>query len=200
MPDTGISIIWGGVAAAAVTAVAAITSARISRQIKISEFRETRITDLRKDIADYISLSYKWFEKNNEIERVSEPPEVIDLLKYEQLGPSLDESDAIFRLIQLRFNPRDNNKAQNDAFLKTLYTLTHYSRTSPTPRTLDLTNLPPIPPPWHQLADQAVEQAREFFEREWEVTEHPLRHSFRRWWKRSCSYLVSACAKQRRSR
>jgi hypothetical protein len=73
----------------------------------------------------------------------------------------------------------------------TLYTLTHYSRTSRTPQRLDLTNLPPIAPSWHELADQAVEQAREIFERAWEVTEHPLQHSARRCWKRSYAYLGS---------
>src|SRR5262249_5446531 len=146
-----------------------------SRKMKIAEFRETRINDLRKDIADYISISYKWFNKHYEIEQLGEDPDTLDELKVEQLGPILDASSAIFRRIQLRFNPRDN-KTQNDAFLETLYILTHYSRTLPTPRIVDLTKLPPIPPSWHELADQAVEQAREIFEREWEVTEHPLRH------------------------
>jgi hypothetical protein len=40
MQGAGLSIIWGGLAAAAVTAFAAISSAFVSESVKISEFKQ----------------------------------------------------------------------------------------------------------------------------------------------------------------
>jgi hypothetical protein len=52
MTGAGLSIIWAGLAASFIAAVASIAAAVISRQIKISEFRQAWINELRKDIAD----------------------------------------------------------------------------------------------------------------------------------------------------
>jgi hypothetical protein len=55
MAGAGASIVWGGVAAAAITAVAAVASALISRKLKISEFRQAWIDALREEIAKYLT-------------------------------------------------------------------------------------------------------------------------------------------------
>lgn len=167
LPDTGISIIWGGVAAAAVTALAAISSAHISRQIKISEFRQAWINDLRKDIADYTGIAYKWFHKYYELELEHLDPDDLVSRQRAELMPIVNEANVILRRIKLRFNPRDGNpdKAQDDAFLQTLSDIVNSSKLDPNH----------LAPSWDRLADQAVEQAREILKREWETTKHPLR-------------------------
>jgi hypothetical protein len=130
VPDTGISIVWGGVAAAAVTALAAIGSARISRQIKISEFRQAWINDLRKDIADYTGVAHKWFHKFHELSDIN--PDDKEARMRAELVPIVSEATVIFRRIKLRFNSRDNpDKVQDDAFLQSLKNLLDISQLHP---------------------------------------------------------------------
>jgi hypothetical protein len=175
LPDTGISIVWGGVAAAAVTALAAISSAYISRQIKVFEFRQAWVHDLRKDIADYTGAAYRWFHKYYELELEHLDPDNLVSRQRAELMPIVNEANVFFRRIKLRFNPCGDSpdKAQDDAFLQTLSDLVNSSK-------LDQTHLSPS---WDRLADQAVEQAREILKREWETTKHPLRRGITGCWR-----------------
>jgi len=164
VPDAGISIIWGGMAAAAVTASAAIGSAWIARQIKIAEFRQAWINELRKDIADYTGVAYRWFHKFHEIEELK-PEDRTDRMRQE-LVPIVNEASVILRRIKLRINPRDNvNKEEDDQLIQSLDDLVSISKLDP--RQLATS--------WVQLCDVSVERAREILKREWEVTKHPIR-------------------------
>ena len=97
MADAGISIVWGGVAAAAVTASAAIGSAWISRQIKIAEFRQAWINELRKDIADYTGVAYRWFHKFHELEELNPEDRTVEVRT--ELVPIVNEANVILRRI-----------------------------------------------------------------------------------------------------
>jgi len=52
---------------------AAAIAAWVSRAIKISEFRQAWINDLRKDIADYIGAAERWFRKYDELNTLTAP-------------------------------------------------------------------------------------------------------------------------------
>jgi hypothetical protein len=100
-----------------------------------------------------------------------------------ELLPIVNDALIILRRIKLRINPRDNpDKIQDDALLSSLADLVE-------PQKLDprhfLTS-------WEQLADGAVEQAREILKREWEVAKHPRLSRLRRRCGRVKQYLVSA--------
>jgi hypothetical protein len=179
VPGTTSSIVLGGVGAAVVGGFAAIVSAHISRQIKISEFRQAWINDLRKDIADYTGFAYLWSQKYDELLRYMAADKGIRL--REELLPIVNDALVVLRRIRLRFNPRDSNpdKLQDDAFLQSLADLLEPGKLDPDHF---LTS-------WERLADRAVEQAREILKREWEVTKpFPV-------WSRSRQPLVSGWRK-----
>jgi hypothetical protein len=52
---------FNGILAIIIAAGAALTAAWISRSIKISEFRQKWIDDLRNDISAYVGAAEKWF-------------------------------------------------------------------------------------------------------------------------------------------
>jgi hypothetical protein len=183
MTDAGISIVWAGVAAVTITASAAIVSIWISRQIKISEFRQAWVNDLRSDIADYTGIAYKWFHKYYELDLENLPPDEMVIRQRQELVPIVNDANVLLRKIKLRFNPRDNqNKQQDDEFLENLSSLVNATK-------LDS---PQLAASWDHLAETCVSQAREILKREWEVTKHPVRHWFIRRWSRSQPYLMSA--------
>jgi len=150
--------------------LAAFAAAWISRSVKISEFRQTWIDELRNDIAAYVGEAEKWFRKWEEINTPqSEEMSVLYSKEKErryrtELFPIANDAGVILQRIKLRFNPEvdtkaNPDKAQDDAFLKSLY---------------DLIN-PNVDPSntwsaWQELADDAVEKARKILKREWEVT------------------------------
>jgi hypothetical protein len=164
MPDAGISIIWGSVAAAAVTAIAAVGSAFISRSIKISEFRQGWIDALRDDIAEYISKADEWMDiyvdlnstDNQNYKREKKPS--LDNTRYKAL--------ALLRRIEMRLNLRES---PHQALREELATLIDPGRIRP-----DITLTEPSRADWDEYARRAVRHAREILKREWDVAKHPL--------------------------
>lgn len=156
--------IWiaiGAVVAAIMTVCGAIVTSMIMKAIKISEFRQAWIIDLREDIAEYISKADEWMDvyieySNNadDLDKRDYYIKKIDKLKYGSL--------LIHRRIRMRFK-LDDEKA--NVLLKNL---------------LDLLNPNKIPPSsakykWGEMADDAVTQARQILKEEWEVAKHPIR-------------------------
>jgi len=86
---------------------AAAIAAWVSRAIKISEFRQAWINDLRKDIADYIGAAERWFRKYDELNTLT-APERADR-EQRELFPIANEARVILWRIKLRFNPRVDN-------------------------------------------------------------------------------------------
>ena len=89
----------------------AVTSPSIGRQhgtqsIKISEFRQKWIDDLRNDISAYVGAAEKWFRKWDEINPL--PSEKKEKREREDLFPIANDARVILHRIKLRFNPEDN--------------------------------------------------------------------------------------------
>lgn len=153
-------IILGGAVAAALGAVIA---GRISRSIKISEFRQAWINELRKDIADYVGAAHKWFRKYEQINDVAESDDKARL-EREELLPITNDALIVLARIKLRFNPRKNRyQKEDDEFLFALDSLLNPGKLAP----------PNLESEWHKLADNAIQRARLILKREWEVTKQP---------------------------
>lgn len=141
-------------------AFGAIIAAVITRQIKISEFRQAWINGLREDIAEFMSKADEWVDLyldfNHEFDQAKKAniAKRLDKIKY--------GSYKIFRRIELRFKP-DDKEANN--LLANLITL------------LDPSKLPETgaKAKWHSMAEDVVVQARHILKKEWEVTKHPYR-------------------------
>ncbi|GHU30185.1 hypothetical protein FACS189497_09550 [Betaproteobacteria bacterium] len=141
-------------------AFGAIVAALIMREVKISEFRQAWINDLRTDISDYISKVHEWvdlYQVFNEEENQEQKKRMtvsLDRIKY--------DSFHVLRRIELRFKPSD---VSANALIEKLKHL------------LDPQKVPPPNPQltWAQLADNAVDCAQSLLKEEWETTKNPLR-------------------------
>lgn len=164
--DVWPQIVLGGVVAAV---VAAIVTGRISRSIKISEFRQAWINDLRKDIADYIGAAHKWVRKFEQLNALvgADKQEEKGRMEREELLPIHNESIVILSRIKLRFNPRRNRyKDEDDKFLVALTSLLDPTKLAPR-------DASPLEISWLKLASEAIEIARTILKREWEITKQP---------------------------
>jgi hypothetical protein len=165
MVEVWPQIVLGGVVAAI---LAAIITGRLSRSIKISEFRQEWINDLRKDIADYVGAAYKWVRKYEQLNDLEpERQDEKQRLEREELLPIHNEALVILSRIKLRFNPRKNRyKKEDDLFLVALDDLLNPGKITPS-------DVSPLETGWLKLANEAVETARAILKREWEITKQP---------------------------
>jgi hypothetical protein len=148
---------WVAIAAV----VAACIAAWISRSIKVSEFRQEWINDLRKDIADYVGLAERWVRKYEEINDINPNDPRREVKERDELFPIANETSVVLRRIRMRFNPRPNrHKIEDDDFLQSLADLLNPGKLTPQQSYAS----------WSVLASSAVEMAREILKREWEVT------------------------------
>jgi hypothetical protein len=144
---------------AAAVVSAAIVAGRISNATKISEFRQTWIDNLRKDIADYVGTTHRWVRKYEELNKLQPFEHHIKIARERnELFPIANDARVILWRIRLRLNPRENKyKVEDDALLSSLLDLL-----DPQGKQNEAS--------WIKSADSAVEQAREILKREWEVT------------------------------
>jgi hypothetical protein len=145
---------------------AAILTLFLTRQIKISEFRQAWINDLRDDIAEYISKADEWVDiyleyKTESQVKIPAPVKKMDKIKY--------QSFRILRRIELRFKPDDE---EGNLFIINLLDLLDPKK-FPSPKDDSDNNLKNI---WKSLADDAVFKARHILKKEWEVTKAPFSH------------------------
>lgn len=142
-----------------------IVAALITREVKISEFRQTWINELRDDIAAYISKSDKWmdsyisFNAEQDQEKKQVMANALDKIKYGCF--------QILRRIEMRFKPDD--KKGND-LIQSLRDLLDPAKTAV---------LRASKSEWTALADSATAQARTLLKEEWEVTKNPLKKVLR---------------------
>lgn len=151
-----------------ITVFIAFIAPWISHSTKISEFRQAWINDLRKDIAEYASISEKWFRVYQEINPLTNS-EIKEKREREEASPLSNEARIILYRIRMRFNPHNNpNKHEDDAFLESLNHLLDPGKWNPKN----------VYSSWQKLADSSVEKARHILKREWEETKkipaHPL--------------------------
>jgi len=142
-----------------------IVAALITRAIKISEFRQAWINELRNDIAEYISKSDEWvdiylnynFDDSQEHKAVL--AKKLDKVKYDCF--------RVLRRIELRFKPDDD---EGNLFLSNLRDLLDPQKmASPEGNTEGRLKCK-----WDSMADAVVFQARHILKKEWEVTKNPL--------------------------
>ncbi|WP_029585336.1 hypothetical protein [Bradyrhizobium sp. URHD0069] len=161
--DVWPQIVFGGVVAGI---IAQVISGRISRSVKVSEFRQKWIDALREDVAAYIGAAHKWVRKYEEINNIISMEER-DQKDRDELLPVQNDALVTLSRIKLRINPNKNRyKNEDDAFLLALEKL------------IDPNKLPPIDPAtievsWRKAAEEAIELTRRILKREWEVTKQP---------------------------
>ena len=154
-------------------AIGAIAAALITREIKISEFRQAWINELREDISAYVCKAHQWIDlyllKNQESNQENKSNTVADLdrLKYDALH--------IHSRICLRFKP-DDTVANN--LLSNLLNLLDPSKTG-----LDSNAYSN----WRDLSNKVVLEARVLLKEEWEATKNPFL--------RLCKKLCKKCLK-----
>jgi hypothetical protein len=142
-----------------------IVAALIAREVKISEFRQAWINELRADIATYMSKADKWMDSYISFNAEE------DQEKKRSMKSSLDKTKygcfQVLRRIEMRFKPGDE---KGDALIKSLLDLLDPKKNSV---------LSESKSEWVALADSATAQARTLLKEEWEVTKNPLKKIFR---------------------
>lgn len=138
--------------------LAALVTMFLNRQIKISEFRQAWINDLRADISEYISKADEWVDSyldaNFETDQEKKAPLIksMDQTKYHTF--------RILRRIEMRFKPDDSD---GNELLADLLNLLDPSKLSEHSAKVD----------WKAMADGVVLKARQILKKEWEVTKNP---------------------------
>jgi hypothetical protein len=152
-----VALVFGGVGAAV---AANFISARLARAIKISEFRQKWIDELRSDIAGFVGASHRWvraYEDYNEIEDLSLKPQ----FEQDKIRPIQNEAYVILFRIRMRINPllTSPTKERDDKFLQSLNDLLNPGAVDPES----------FESSWFKLADAAVEKGRIVLKEEWDV-------------------------------
>jgi hypothetical protein len=156
-------ILLGGVVAGL---IAQVISGRVSRSIKISEFRQKWIDALREDVAAYIGATHKWVRKYEETHSIRGLEER-DKKDRDEVLPLQTEALVILSRIKLRINPKKNAyKKEDDSLLAALDKLLE-------PGKLTLSESSTIEAGWDSARREAIECARSVLKREWEVTKQP---------------------------
>ena len=156
---TGLTLFFGGKAAAKV-------AGGWSRAVKISEFRQKWIEELRADISLFVGAAHRWirlYEDYNDLPGLD--PAARIAFEQERVRPVQNEAIVILYRIRMRINPLEGSptKAEDDEFLSALQSLLNPGKIDP--RSPEAS--------WMSLADAAVERARRILKREWEETKHP---------------------------
>jgi hypothetical protein len=139
--------------AAIIALFAAVIVALLARSLKISEFRQAWINDQRKDVADYLGVTQRWFKAWSSGE---------EEWKLFSMG---NEASVIFYRIKMRINPNENKyKVEDESFLEALAKLRM-------PYTLSKQDAESY---WSKAAEEIVEQSRLLFKREWEATKRRM--------------------------
>lgn len=154
--SASFSLLDASIIAAFIGLIAAVSVAFITRQIKISEFRQAWINNLRSDIALYISKADEWvtlyYMSNGNQKSDADKETIPEIYKVKF------EAFTIRRRIEMMFKPGDN-----EDFLKDLQNLCD-------PRLIDEYG---SHEEWNNVAKRSVADARRLLKREWEVTKKP---------------------------
>jgi hypothetical protein len=145
-----------------------VAAALIAKEVKISEFRQVWINELRADIAAYMAYickadkwinSYIAFNTAQDQEKKRVMANGLDKIKYGCF--------QVLRRIEMRFKPDDE---RGNALIQNLRDLLDPAKSSV---------LPASKSKWVDLADSATAQARALLKEEWEVTKNPLKKFLR---------------------
>lgn len=155
--------------------LAAVIAGFFLRELKISEFRQKWIDELRKDIAEFIrEARFSMLDRTGlAIKSLSG-----DLASANDTIHAHQAFEVLCR-IKLRINPRESDTQEEDKNL--LDALDG----------LICTNSGAKRDEWHKAAEGCVTQAREILKREWEITKRPWIR-----WGRSLRSLFCAIKKR----
>jgi uncharacterized membrane-anchored protein YhcB (DUF1043 family) len=126
-----------------------IVAGRLSRRLKVSEFRQAWINSLREDIANYLGVTQRWFHAAK--------------MKEEQgkLFAIGNEASVILYRIKMRINPNENrHKTEDDEFIAALEKI---QNTGSIPDTQ-------LEEHWATAAAEITLLARKLLKREWDIT------------------------------
>jgi len=143
----------------------ALIAPMIAHAIKLAEFRQAWIDELRKDVAAYLGAARRWARRYEEYERLDRNGASQDILdkKMDEVATILNEARVIQWRIQMRINPLDNeSKTEDDLFLKAIADVTDFVQVRPADTNAHAR--------WNTLANTAVSESRKLLKREWEVT------------------------------
>jgi hypothetical protein len=126
-----------------------LVGGRLSRRLKVSEFRQAWINSLREDIASYLGVTQRWFQAA----KMEEVPG-----KLFAMG---NEASVILYRIKMRINPNENkHKREDDEFIAALEKI---QTTGGIPDVRLETH-------WATAAAEITWLARKMLKREWETT------------------------------
>ncbi|QHP92470.1 hypothetical protein EXE55_05310 [Burkholderia glumae] len=141
-------------------ALGAVVAALITREVKISEFRQAWINGLRDDLSEYIRKAHEWIDLyliyNDEEDQKNKAnmASSLDRVKYDALH--------LLSRISLRFKP--NDEAANK-LLDSLGNLLDPAKLHPDNKYSS----------WRSLSEAVIYQTRFLLKEEWETTKNPLR-------------------------
>ena len=154
-PIPVIAAVLAAMAAISAAIISAAIAGRLSRRVRISEFRQQWINDQRADIADYLDA----VKRRQRLYDSSATNSSNEAEHHDRLRHTREQADRIYYRIKLRINPRENPyKRDDDRFMAALDAL------------LDSTALPNRDPEFDVRFNAAFSEAQEFLKREWEVT------------------------------
>ncbi len=159
-----LSILLAGAGAAG---LASLVAGWLSHKVKLSEFRQAWINDLRADVAEFIGITHQWVQVYDRIS-AAETSDERKTLNDKKLSKINTEAIVVLSRIEMRINPRNNEyKKDDDAFLQALRNLLN-PQSFPTV-TPDSSKLTTFEAAWALCAEEAVWQAQCLLKREWEV-------------------------------
>jgi DNA mismatch repair ATPase MutL len=146
-------------------ALAAVVVGLITREIKISEFRQAWINGLRDELAQFFDKASRWFEASRyaDWEKIRQDRETLKINAVpKELLESEYEALHLLMKIQLRFKPDDENSKDLLEKMENLLATQNFIR-----------NGDPMKD-WAKLCDSAIMDGRRLLKTEWETTKNPL--------------------------
>src|ERR1700722_7338246 len=126
--------------------ILALLAPAVAYRLKIAEFRQAWINELRKDIADYVGVCRKWvgaYDRYSQLEPSDETRP--DIFKNE-LFPIATDAFVLFFRIKMRINPLESEtKKDDDELLAALASLTDPGQFPP------VNSISDIEPAWRRL-------------------------------------------------
>lgn len=170
--QAGIQVsIWTvAIWSAAAALISGLAATLMNRNLKLAEFRQAWINDLRAEIADYFVASDEYYAACLVYRSAGAAPAAPGTLDEAQLAVAAAKAkaDAYFYRINLRINPTHNDNSEDDAsFLACLAVLTVNMETQ-----LSVSEKQRA-----RHLDDAMRESRMLLKREWEVVKgmRPMR-------------------------
>ncbi len=152
-------------------ALGAVVAALITREVKISEFRQAWINGLRDDLSEYIKKAHEWIELYLIYNK--EEDEKIKINMISKLDGAKYDALHLLSRVKLRFKPSDE---EANKLLDGLGDLLDPAKLTPGNQYSS----------WRSFSEEVIYQARFLLKEEWETTKNPLRKLMRKFGSMLC--------------